>query len=659
MNKEQKKELFNIINNKGFFGELVEEELFIDFINSFVDLKSMRSTDNRPQIKNAEDDIVKHYIMNDDWGVDYVFETIVGIYHDDEIYYNFLTAVADSKYTIDQTKTEILVSVINGYLHQEGKQFFLYGYGNNNRPVYKIGNIDEEFVPRDIEIIQIPIFIDKNPTGNTRHYDTHKKPDEVPAFVFSYNYFWDDYGANTRFDLFYYDENGDSERIGDVKVLHSKSKTGEEMRNGHYRVIAYMDDRYDGFPSSICSLGQNESYYYSIKRIFGERYMSVLWLLKDCAIFPRIEDKFANHPQFYSLTREREAEDALNNILYKLKDEDIRERFYFSYLFKPTYASQPSPISFRFSSSGPMPNNLYAVIGRNGVGKTQLVSQLPLDLEASDTSKFDHIPTFKKYISVSYCYYDNFTIPDSSATFDYVYCGLLKKKRDGGTEIMTRDDLQSRLISDAITINKKNRVDEWKEVMSTFFEEEILDKWVQINEKGYQTILPQRVATDAKKMSSGQSSFLYVFFNIMANIRKYSLILFDEPETHLHPEAITALINAVHKMLAAYQSYGLIVTHSPIIVRELLSRNVLIMRREGNVQMTRPIGIEPFGENLSVLTSVIFGSEEVAPYYKSRIRQLVREGYTYDAIVEMIQTNGVQLSMNLKMFIKNMERALT
>ena len=35
-------------------------------------------------------------------------------------------------------------------------------------------------------------------------------------------------------------------------------------------------------------------------------------------------------------------------------------------------------------------------------------------------------------------------------------------------------------------------------------------------------------------MSSGESSLLFIFCNIVANIRYDSLILFDEPETHLH-----------------------------------------------------------------------------------------------------------------------------
>ena len=142
----------------------------------------------------------------------------------------------------------------------------------------------------------------------------------------------------------------------------------------------------------------------------------------------------------------------------------------------------------------------------------------------------------------------------------------------------------------------------------------------------------------------------------MAHIRKYSLILFDEPETHLHPEAITWLMNAIQRLLKTYVSYGLIVTHSPIIIRELLSRNVLVMRRIENSVSVHKIGIESFGENLSVLNNEIFGSEDVQPYYKTYIEELVSYGTSYDRIVSKIQTEGIPLSLNLRMFIKNLIR---
>ena len=64
-------------------------------------------------------------------------------------------------------------------------------------------------------------------------------------------------------------------------------------------------------------------------------------------------------------------------------------------------------------------------------------------------------------------------------------------------------------------------------------------------------------------MSSGERILLYNIFNILAKISFNSLIFFDEPETHLHPNAITELIAGLMFILETFQSFAIIATHSP------------------------------------------------------------------------------------------------
>lgn len=652
MTNNTKRQLVQQIEAADFFTHLLQHDLFLDFLNELKDLKSMKSTDGRPQFKNAEDDIRQHYIMNDDISLDDVLSGRVGIYNDEDIFNKFLLAVVDSRYT-DEDLTNRLVTIINDSLHQEKKELFIYGYGANSRPIYKIKAVEEVYAPKNVAANHISFYVDKHPTGNTRYSSSHKKPEAFPSFVLAFNYTWNDFDAKTRFDLFYYNEHGAPLHVGDVKVISSAT---EKDQYGNYDVSQFLDDSFMELPSDFCSLGQNQDYYDTLKRLLGKsQMMSALWALQDCALFPVVEDRYSNHPFFYSLVREKEAEDTLNDEAYRLRGENLRERFFFTYHFKPNYADEATDISFNYSNNGDFPNNLYAIIGKNGTGKTQLISRLPLDLEAAKDVNFDHRPSFKKYIAVSYCYYDNFDIPDASATFNYRYCGLLKKMSNGKREIMSKADLQERLIENCKTITKKNRVNEWAEVMASFFPEATIKSW-RSGENG-QNINERTVIEAANKMSSGESAFLYVFFSIIANIGKYSLILFDEPETHLHPEAITSLTNAIHKLLEAYTSYGLIVTHSPIIVREMLSRNVLVMHRNDDQLLVNRIGIESFGENIAVLSNEIFGNEAVQPHFKKHITKLVSLGADYEDIVKEIQTEGIPLSINLQMYVKNVTKS--
>lgn len=55
-----------------------------------------------------------------------------------------------------------------------------------------------------------------------------------------------------------------------------------------------------------------------------------------------------------------------------------------------------------------------------------------------------------------------------------------------------------------------------------------------------------------------------------------SLLLFDEPETHLHPNMIFKLVKSLYKILETEESYAIIATHSPIIIQQVPSKNILI-----------------------------------------------------------------------------------
>src|SRR5690606_19760535 len=88
-------------------------------------------------------------------------------------------------------------------------------------------------------------------------------------------------------------------------------------------------------------------------------------------------------------------------------------------------------VSFDFNNTGELPNRIYAVIGKNGTGKTQLMTGLPNSFSKNDPEDFfQHIPSFSKIIAVSYSVFDSYPIPRKNATFNYVYCGLKDDEGD-------------------------------------------------------------------------------------------------------------------------------------------------------------------------------------------------------------------------------------
>ena len=192
--------------------------------------------------------------------------------------------------------------------------------------------------------------------------------------------------------------------------------------------------------------------------------------------------------------------------------------------------------------------------------------------------------------------------------------------------------------------------------------EKLVNKVIPIEKFG--TIIevedPDEIRIDEEKLfdlcdkaSSGETMFLYSISAIMAKIRNDSLIIMDEPEQHLHPRAVTALMHSVYKILKMYDSYALISTHSPYVIRELVSPNVLIFKRFENELAVKRIGIESFGEDVSVLSDIVFGNMSEKKRYEKFIEDVVEKNkYNYEASIKALQTGPNALSLNAKLLVR-------
>ena len=300
---------------------------------------------------------------------------------------------------------------------------------------------------------------------------------------------------------------------------------------------------------------------------------------------------------------------------YIIDNYDLSNLYSFDYLYKPNYSENIDAlkIPFNFTNKSIIPNRIYALIGENGVGKTQLISKLPLDLANQVFDIFTpRIPLFSKVIAVSYSIFDDFKIPESSSKINYVYCGL-RQERNGEKYTLTKADLKERFFKSINKVQSSKRFDHWCEIVESFFSKNTVNQWKNWSESEDEHILNVvEINKSLDTFSSGQSIFVFILTEILANIRYDSLIIFDEPETHLHPNAISQLINSIHLLVKRFQSYCIIATHSPIIVQGILSKNVYVVRNENNVLSAKHPSIETFGENLTKITDDIFGARDTA-----------------------------------------------
>lgn len=454
----------------------------------------------------------------------------------------------------------------------------------------------------------------------------------------------------SEFALFYYSKPNKGKHLGDIKIMTKEEDDISKVIPAKFKTLG----------ERFCSVGQTKEFYYNLREALGKKFESVLSALRNAAFSSDIRQRF-DRKRYYkrSLIRYHDVERMTRLIKYEMYNYDLTNLYKFQYHFRPVYATNTKEIEFNFENSGELPSRVYAVIGKNGTGKTQFISSLPLSVARKQIQLIKpKIPMFSKIIAVSYSAFDKFEIPKRTENFNYVYCGLRKNKNRLFTEV----ELLERFNKACDEIEDLEHVSQWQEILSNFLQEDILNDMVyeepSSNPKDNGRLIDRIHRTShIGRLSSGQTIIVYIVTEIIANIYLDSLVLFDEPETHLHPNAISQLINTIQSLVEKYQSYCIITTHSPIIIREILSKNVYVIDREGEYFFMNKIGLESFGENLGTLTEKVFGAQEVPKHYKSVIRKLYKRGMNFDEIVQLLQYDEVPLSLNLMLFIKSQENA--
>lgn len=136
-------------------------------------------------------------------------------------------------------------------------------------------------------------------------------------------------------------------------------------------------------------------------------------------------------------------------------------------------------------------------------------------------------------------------------------------------------------------------------------------------------------------LSSGQNSIFRCCVHLASSVRSGSLIILDEPETHLHPNWITAFIRFLYRILKGTNSVAIIATHSAYVVRELPSHCNHLFRvfDDRSVEVTEVY--EPtLGASISSISEIVFGDSLADAYYEEITENLASSGKSLDYIIE-------------------------
>lgn len=459
---------------------------------------------------------------------------------------------------------------------------------------------------------------------------------------------WDDFGHQIQFHLSHLAADSTATEIGTIKVLQ---RTSVQDRPMEVATATKLPDSFHELGGSFVSLGQSDDFYKNLHQLMGDRVREVLDALRDIAWHPAFASDFEPTAAFRNaMMRENGAQRARRFGSAWASGQQVTEKLAFNYVGTIEGSDADVEGYFAFNASDPVPGRIVGIIGRNAVGKTRYLASLGSDLAQIARSSAQTLqareerfpggrPLFTRIIAISYSAFDRFKRPSRDSSSSYVYCGIRNDK--GGLSLSALSDnyrlnqgrIRDRGAQSAWTRHMRTILGELSEQLTASLDEEISSAG--------------NSDTALSLLSSGQSILAHFVTALMAWIQPNSLVLFDEPETHLHPNAVASLFLVLSQVLEEFDSYAVVATHSPVVIQEIPAKRVLVFQREGNVTTAESLRVESFGESVTELTRHVFETSEVESLYRRTLRDLAGE----ETAEEVLARFSLGLSLSAQAYL--------
>jgi predicted ATPase len=125
-------------------------------------------------------------------------------------------------------------------------------------------------------------------------------------------------------------------------------------------------------------------------------------------------------------------------------------------------------------------------------------------------------------------------------------------------------------------------------------------------------------------LSSGQIAFLKIAAQLCLHVEHGSVVLIDEPETHMHPNFISEFVKILDSILEMTGSFSIIATHSAYFVREVPNSQVHILTENQKfIQIDRP-RLKNLGCSVGAISFFIFQENSLAYLAEKAIEAILK-----------------------------------
>lgn len=141
-----------------------------------------------------------------------------------------------------------------------------------------------------------------------------------------------------------------------------------------------------------------------------------------------------------------------------------------------------------------------------------------------------------------------------------------------------------------------------------------------------------------KSFSSGELSMFFRFFKLIDNITDTSIVLIDEPETHLHPRWIQKYIKMLNDIFGHYDCHIIIATHSPLIVSDVASECIVGLKQNNNIIEKYRVQEQTLGIGYREILNEVFGVDDLNSQYTKKL---------YEDIMKLLENGELSSAKEL------------
>lgn len=497
---------------------------------------------------------------------------------------------------------------------------------------------------------------------------------------------WNDFSFVTMFYLSVHDQKGDFHKIGSIKI-------GFKGQDASISTYKKLKSEFIELDDDFFSVGESLDFYKELSSLPKKLKEKLLYSLNDIVFNPEIIDDIQEEEVFRtSLLRDTSLTSIKGQFYRVLYGKAELTNFNFAFERPENEAMASIRLDFDVIESSTPSTNIHALIGRNGSGKTTILNGMIQAVTNPDDTIGKFIDTeyqiersiksdyFSSLISVSFSAFDPFDPPeeqpDPSKGTCYFYVGLKNREKQGS--LRTIPELRADFVQHLVDcFRKKDKLALWREAIKKLGTDENFEsvglielegiykqlrekqKLKQVDSKDFRSSFLLEIENYLVSLSSGHSIVLFTITKIVSVIEEKTLVLIDEPESHLHPPLLSAFVRTLSELLFDLNGVAIIATHSPVLLQEVPKSCVWKINRIGDTLKPYRLEVETFGENVGVLTREVFGLEVVTSGYHSLMSKAVDSGKSYDNIIKDYENKlGLEARSILKSMILHRDKGL-